>query len=104
MVNIIQNNPDLKFFSIKKPKTKKNLQRLLGKVNWYRQFIPNISKKLQNLYSKLSTKSNKIYIKDEEMNPIDEIYNHIKLKIFLYIPDLNKKILYMQMQVIMPYE
>ncbi|KAG0435490.1 Transposon Tf2-6 polyprotein, partial [Dictyocoela muelleri] len=73
------------FLEWKTPKTKRELQKLLGKVNWYRKFIPNLSGKLHNLYSKLSNKSNKISITDEE------IYEQIKQNIFLYIPDLNKE-------------
>ncbi|KAG0440602.1 Retrovirus-related Pol polyprotein from transposon 17.6 [Dictyocoela muelleri] len=79
------------FTEWKKPKTKKELQRLLGKINWYRKFILNLSFKLTNLYSKLSTKSYKVSITDNEMLPIFDIYKYIEQKIYLYIPDLNSE-------------
>ncbi|KAG0435475.1 Retrovirus-related Pol polyprotein from transposon 17.6, partial [Dictyocoela muelleri] len=78
------------FSKWKNPTTKKQLQQLLGKINWYRKFIPNISDKLYSFYEKLKTKSLKIKIEDHEMKNIDEIYNLLSKKIYLYMPDVNK--------------
>ncbi|KAG0436964.1 Transposon Tf2-8 polyprotein [Dictyocoela muelleri] len=44
------------------PNTKRKLQQLLGKINWYRKFIPNVADKLKHLYDKLGSKSRKITV------------------------------------------
>ncbi|KAG0435282.1 Transposon Tf2-6 polyprotein, partial [Dictyocoela muelleri] len=74
----------------KKPTTKRQLQSLLGKINWYRKFIPNISLKLFNMYEKLKLKPSKFKIYDSDMIPVYKIYEGLKDNIKLYIPDLNK--------------
>ncbi|KAG0437688.1 Transposon Tf2-11 polyprotein [Dictyocoela muelleri] len=75
----------------KTPKTKRELQKLLGKINWYRKFIPNITEKLKHLYNKLGTKSRKITISTKIMLPVKDINDILYKKISLYIHDFNSK-------------
>ncbi|KAG0434567.1 hypothetical protein DMUE_5135 [Dictyocoela muelleri] len=89
MVNTVLSNQELIITEWKKSKTKKEPQRLLCKINWYRKFIPNLSSKFTNLYSKSSTNSYKVSITDNEMLPIFDIYKYIKQRNYLYISDLN---------------
>ena len=44
------------FSTIKPPRTRKAAQKLLGYINWFRNFIPNLSIKMTGLTQKLSTK------------------------------------------------
>ncbi|KAG0437671.1 Retrovirus-related Pol polyprotein from transposon 17.6 [Dictyocoela muelleri] len=73
-----------------KPRRNRQLQSLLGKINWYRKFIPHNSLKLYNLYEKLKIKPQKIKIDDNEMIPVYKIYYELQKNMGLYIPDLNK--------------
>ncbi|KAG0440148.1 Transposon Tf2-11 polyprotein [Dictyocoela muelleri] len=94
MENVRQKKSRLEnFVKWENPSTKKQLQKLLGKINRYRNFIPNISLKLKNLYDILKIRSTKISIKDDKMKPVQEIYDLIYDKIYLFIPDINKKII-----------
>ncbi|KAG0434627.1 Transposon Tf2-6 polyprotein [Dictyocoela muelleri] len=81
------------FYQWKIPKTKRQLQVLLGKINWYRKFIPNVSLKLFNLYEKLKLNKNKFIITEEEMKPLFKIYDHLKTNMYLYLPNLNEPFL-----------
>ncbi|KAG0431572.1 Retrovirus-related Pol polyprotein from transposon 17.6 [Dictyocoela muelleri] len=76
-------------FKLKPIKTKKHLERLLGFINCFRPFIPNLSIKTAILYDKL--KKNKIIIKltDEDKKIIDEIFKIIKEQPILHLPDFN---------------
>ncbi|KRH93399.1 Transposon Tf2-6 polyprotein [Pseudoloma neurophilia] len=73
----------------KRPKTKRQCQILLGKINWYRPFLKNLSQKLKPFNEKLRGKKRRIIVTDEEMKILSEIYEEIKLGITLYFPDLN---------------
>ncbi|KAG0440921.1 Retrovirus-related Pol polyprotein from transposon 17.6 [Dictyocoela muelleri] len=73
------------------PKTKRQLQKLLVKINWYTKFIPNISEKLGKLHDKIKGKNNKVFIENEEMHHVYEIYDSIRNQMCLNLPDLNKK-------------
>lgn len=47
----------LKDFELwKRPNTKKQIQSLLGLLNWYRPYIPNLSTKIAFLYEKIKKK------------------------------------------------
>ncbi|KAG0438312.1 Transposon Tf2-8 polyprotein [Dictyocoela muelleri] len=71
------------------PNTKRKLQQLLGKINWYRKFIPNVADKLKHLYGKLGSKSRKITVDENEMKPVKQINDILHKQIKLYIPNLN---------------
>lgn len=73
-----------------KPKTRKQLQKIIGKVNWYRPFIKDLSTKLKPFYEKLKGQARIIKVSDDEMSIIYGIYNELKTKFQLYFPDLNE--------------
>ncbi|KAG0436896.1 Transposon Tf2-8 polyprotein [Dictyocoela muelleri] len=72
-------------------KTRRQLQQLLGKINWYRKFVPNLSEKLHPHDLKLKNKNNKIEICDTENEIIKDIHKYICNKAYLYIPDIIKE-------------
>ncbi|KAG0416667.1 Retrovirus-related Pol polyprotein from transposon opus, partial [Dictyocoela roeselum] len=70
-------------------KTKRQLQRLLGVLNWYRPYLINLSIKIMKLAVKLKGKSNfKWDAEDDEI--LKNVYNDIKQQIILYFPDVSK--------------
>ena len=77
------------FSEWKRPHTKKQLQSILGKISWYREFIPSLHTSVDSLYDKLSNKNNKITITDEEYDKIRSIYHFIKTNATNYHPDPN---------------
>ncbi|MGL5707225.1 MAG: reverse transcriptase domain-containing protein, partial [Aeromonas sp.] len=79
------------FNKAKIPTTKKQLQSLLGKLNWYRPFIKDMSGRIYHLYDKLKGNSKKILITQKEMIPVYKIYNEVTKNAKLYFPDLNDK-------------
>jgi hypothetical protein len=84
-----------------KPKTVRQLQKMLGKINWYRIYIKNISSLLSPLYDHLkNNKTNKVCISDRKMKIVHEIYENLKTKALLYYPNLNESFIYKQMRAI----
>jgi hypothetical protein len=90
-------SPDLSrlenFESWEKPKTIVQLQKMLGKINWYRFFLKDISTLLVPLYSHLKKRGNnttRINVTDREMEIVHNIYHKLKDNARLYFPDLNK--------------
>lgn len=73
-----------------KPKTRRQLQSLLSKVNWYRPYLDNLSLKLAPFYDKLEGKARKITISDDEMKIIHDIYYFLKNEAKLYYPNPNE--------------
>lgn len=70
-------------------KTKKELQRLLGTLNWYRNFVENFSTKISPITDILHT--DKFTPLTEEMNKIiKEVSNDIKTQANLKFPDYSK--------------
>lgn len=86
--------PDLErlkdFRKFKIPETKRQLQKLLGILNWYRPFLKNASIELFNLYEHLKGNKRKLSLTEKDMEPVYKIYEDIKKGIQLYYPDLNK--------------
>ncbi|KAG0441553.1 Retrovirus-related Pol polyprotein from transposon 17.6 [Dictyocoela muelleri] len=74
----------------KTPKTRRQLQKMLGEMNWYRKFIPNLSMKFTKFYDILKNNNNKIKISDDDMKVVVDIYNDLKLKANLYVQDINR--------------
>lgn len=70
------------------PKTKKQLQRFLGLVNYDRTFIENLSDKLKDLYALLNKDKKFIWTSKEKeiFNSVKEIW---KGKLEVTIPDDN---------------
>lgn len=73
------------------PSTKKQLQRILGFINWFRPFIENISLDTASLYEKLKCKGNKIVWEQRDTERINEIIKKIQQRRLLNHPDLNKE-------------
>ena len=71
------------------PRSKKELQRLLGTLNWFRPFVRNASKKLLPLTDKLSMLKNFQWRK-EDTNSLDKVVKEIKEQTILNHPDLSK--------------
>ncbi|KAG0441354.1 Transposon Tf2-6 polyprotein [Dictyocoela muelleri] len=74
-----------------RPKTKKQLQSLLGFINWFRPFIKNLSFLTADLYAKLKTEKNKVTWNETDEYKINEIFKKNSEKKILYHPDLNKE-------------
>ncbi|KAG0438123.1 Retrovirus-related Pol polyprotein from transposon 17.6 [Dictyocoela muelleri] len=68
---------------------KKKLQRLLGVLNWYRLYIPNLSVKILDFTDKLKKDINFKWTSEDTMK-FSKIYDEIKQQILLYFPDPNK--------------
>lgn len=67
---------------------KKKLQRILGCINWYRPYIPNLSIKLINITEKL--KHSTIQWSEEDQQIIKNIIDEINKKPLLKFPDFTK--------------
>ncbi|KAG0440919.1 Retrovirus-related Pol polyprotein from transposon 17.6 [Dictyocoela muelleri] len=72
-------------------KTKKDVQKLLGILNWYRLFIPNMSNRVSKISDLLKIKGLQIKWTDEMKKIILDIKNDIKRESILIFPDYNKK-------------
>ncbi|KAG0420320.1 Retrovirus-related Pol polyprotein from transposon 17.6 [Dictyocoela roeselum] len=76
-------------FELKPIKTKKQLERLLGFLNWFRPFIPRLSQRTASLYETLKSNSRSINISESELSTIKEIIQIIKEQPLLHYPDFN---------------
>jgi hypothetical protein len=75
----------------KKPNTKRKIQKILGTINWYRPYIPNLSIKLDPIYSKLQSKNKSYELNETELKVIKNIYEEIRNAPLLAHPDINEK-------------
>lgn len=73
-------------------KNKKQLQKLLGIINWYRPFISNLSSKISHLYEKLNNKNSNYILNDEEKRSLRLLYHEILQAEKLYLVDPKRKI------------
>ena len=80
----------MKELTINTPKTLRQLQKILGFFNYFRQFIPKYSQKTLHLTEKLKCKNGNIQwtIKDKET--LEAIKNEVINATVLTHPDLNK--------------
>lgn len=93
-IEIIKNNLENNIFKGERPNSIRKMQKLIGCLNWYRNFIPNFSNKVKSLTDKLNDKTNKnskglIWTSLEEealKNILFEIRNCATLK----FPEFNK--------------
>ena len=65
--------------------TKRQLQRLLGLINWFRPFVSNVSKKLNPLYDKLQ-KCNSPHLTSDDKDIVMDIISEIKRQTLLNYP------------------
>jgi hypothetical protein len=71
------------------PKTKKQVQKVIGIVNWYRRFIPKISERMHSITELL--KLEKFKWSEEQTHIVEEIKDEIKKGAVLRFPDFKKK-------------
>lgn len=81
------------YFDLGPQNTKKKLQKLIGFINWFRDFIPNLSTKIIKLTDKLIGAQNakKIDWKEEDEIIKTDILKEIKEQILLEYPDFNQE-------------
>jgi hypothetical protein len=73
------------------PTNLKELQSLLGKINFVRRFISNLSQKVLPFYPLLRIKKDQIFVwGDEQQKAFDEIKQYMKEPPVLVPPQLNK--------------
>ncbi|KAF9760652.1 Transposon Tf2-9 polyprotein [Nosema granulosis] len=73
------------------PKNKTHLMKLLGKLNWFREHVPNLSNYLINITAKLKQTNSKFTWTREDENALDSVIKIIKSQIILHHPDLDKE-------------
>ncbi|KAG0420546.1 Retrovirus-related Pol polyprotein from transposon [Dictyocoela roeselum] len=83
----IAKNTDITF---KRPQTKKQLQKIIGLLNWYRPFVPSLYIKLHDFYSLLKSKTSTIHWAKKHTDIFYEIVEKIKQRQTLHHPDFNK--------------
>ncbi|KAF9763219.1 Retrovirus-related Pol polyprotein from transposon 17.6 [Nosema granulosis] len=72
-------------------KTKKDIQRIIGLLNWYREYIPNFSNKLRTVTELLKTKGEKIHWTEEHTKTITKIRDELTAETYLGLPDYRKE-------------
>ncbi|KAG0434667.1 Retrovirus-related Pol polyprotein from transposon 17.6 [Dictyocoela muelleri] len=75
-------------FKYKRSKNKKQLERLLGFINWFMIYIPNLTPKIAKFYEKIKEKAFERNLEDNEN--MEKIFKEIKDQRTLHYPDLNK--------------
>lgn len=80
-------------YEYKPPKTHKQLQRILGLINWFRPFVNKLSTRISSIYNKLSVKENQFKWNGEDHTIIKEIFDEIKKETLLNYPQFNKPFL-----------
>ncbi|KAG0436138.1 Transposon Tf2-9 polyprotein [Dictyocoela muelleri] len=70
------------------PKTKKQLMKIIGSIQWFRPYITNLSDKLNPLTSKLKNDT-KFQWNDSDSEKLKEIYKYIEKQPKLHYPNLD---------------
>lgn len=73
------------------PKTKKQLQKVLGFINWFRPFLPQLSGKISVLNDKLKTAKRNIEWCEQDTQIIQGLLDEVKNHKGLHYPDLRKE-------------
>lgn len=71
------------------PKSRKDIQKLCGHINWYRPFVPNLSQRISGL-NKLLKKEKEMKITPEIIQELEEIYDEILKGTILNHPEPNQ--------------
>ncbi|KAI5153782.1 hypothetical protein ENBRE01_3250 [Enteropsectra breve] len=72
------------------PKTKRQIQRIIGLINWFREFIPSLSRKIEPITALLQQNSCLSWT-DSHSNIVRSILKEIKNRTVLSIPDFSKE-------------
>ena len=75
------------------PKNTRKLQRMIGFINWYRDYIPNCSQQISFLTDKLKDGS-KIQWKKEDEEKIQQLKQEVCRDVLIGYPDLTRKLLW----------
>ncbi|KRH94722.1 pol polyprotein, partial [Pseudoloma neurophilia] len=78
------------FHMWKRPETRRQLQKLLDKMNFYTSFIENMWPRISHLYEKLKSNAYKIVLSNDDTKVVDDIYYELKEKSRNYLPDANQ--------------
>ncbi|KAG0435159.1 Retrovirus-related Pol polyprotein from transposon 17.6, partial [Dictyocoela muelleri] len=73
------------------PRTRKQLQRLIGIINWFRPLLSNISIKILFLTDKLKNKQTHFKWNNNDLVKLRAVWNEIEKAPFLNYPDFSKK-------------
>ncbi|KAG0420195.1 Retrovirus-related Pol polyprotein from transposon opus [Dictyocoela roeselum] len=84
------NTSEISALKIRPPKTRKQLEKIIGLFNWFRPFVFNLSRKLIPLYDKLKRNNDKFTMTESDQKIVDDIINDIKRQETLFHPDINK--------------
>lgn len=95
IVNNIGIRSDVRYLNNKcldiKPSNKKELQKIIGVINWYRLFVPKISEKLEQITSLLKNTKEKLNFTDAHQKALKDVINEIKDDKVIKFPDFSKK-------------
>ncbi|KAG0442750.1 Transposon Tf2-9 polyprotein [Dictyocoela muelleri] len=75
----------------KRPKTKKQLEKILGFINWFRPYLPDVSKETTRLYDKLKTHKRTIIWNEDDDLTMKNLFAEIRKQNVLHFPDLNEE-------------
>ncbi|KAI5188004.1 hypothetical protein NEHOM01_2485, partial [Nematocida homosporus] len=79
---------------VKAPKSRKDIESIIGLLNWYRPFIPQLSEELRPLLAKMKgdqrKEKGKIIWTAEDDRLLQKLVQIIRKRILLSIPDVNK--------------
>ncbi|KAF9761302.1 Transposon Tf2-6 polyprotein [Nosema granulosis] len=73
-----------------KTDSKKDIQKIIGTITWYRNFIPDVSRKIISITRLLQNDSKEKW-GEEQTKALQEIKEEIKNKAQLSLPDFTKK-------------
>jgi hypothetical protein len=74
-----------------RPKSKTELRKLLGKLNWFRDHVPGLSKLLLNITNQLKDSNpNQVEWTQKDDDQVEEILKLIRKQIVLHYPDPSK--------------
>ncbi|KAG0420524.1 Retrovirus-related Pol polyprotein from transposon 17.6 [Dictyocoela roeselum] len=77
-------------FKIRKPKNKRELQKILGLLNWFRPYIPNLSLRIHPLCQKVARNNKEFKWSTEDENLFSEIIDQIEKRPLLVHPNFNE--------------
>ena len=69
-------------------RTRKDVQKLVGFLNWFRPFVKDLSNKLNSIYDKI--KSERVDWTQKDTETVQQILHEIESQTILHYPDMNK--------------